>query len=279
MTIEKTTADELVDAGLPGPVAVLHWNPHRPRFRGRVGKRLPLTAPVGNFGDLLGPEIVRRMRRLHGGSGSAATRSRLLSVGSILHFAHDGDVVWGSGVNGRIPLEEYRDVRLDVRAVRGPLTARFLEDRGATVPQVFGDPALLVPRLMPELAPGPSASRDDYVIVPNLHDHAAVARDPRTIDPRSPWQQVVGRIARARTVYASSLHGLVIAEAFGVPALRITARLEQDFKYEDYALGSGEDLLPVFPDLPAALAAPRAGRAAFRPDPDRLMEAFPHDLW
>ncbi|GAA4753072.1 polysaccharide pyruvyl transferase family protein [Amnibacterium soli] len=273
--------DELVDAEVPGPVAVLHWNPHRPRFRGRVGRRLPLTAPVGNFGDLLGPEIVRRMRVLHGGADAPARpqAARLLSVGSILHFARDGDVVWGSGVNGRIPLDQYEDVRLDVRAVRGPRTAAFLAERGAAVPSVFGDPALLVPRLMPELAPGPAAARDDYVIVPNLHDHAAVARDRRTIDPRSPWRQVVGRIARARAVYASSLHGLVIAEAFGVPAVRIAARLEQDLKYEDYALGSGGDLLPVFPDLPTAFAHPRAGRRDFAPDLEKLMEAFPHDLW
>ena len=273
--------DELVDAAVPGPVAVLHWNPHRPRFRGRIGRRLPLTAPVGNFGDLLGPEIVRRVRLLHGGTPGAAepARARLLSVGSILHFAQDGDVVWGSGVNGRIPLDEYRDVRLDVRAVRGPRTASFLAQRGAAVPRVFGDPALLVPRLMPELAPGPAATRDDYVIVPNLHDHAAVARDRRTIDPRAPWRQVVARIARARAVYASSLHGLVIAEAFGVPAVRIAARLEQDFKYEDYALGSGADLLPVFPDVRSALGRPVIGRRSFAPDLDRLMEAFPHDLW
>jgi len=273
--------DELVDAEVPGPVAVLHWNPHRPRFRGRVGRRLPLTAPVGNFGDLLGPEIVRRMRLLHGGAGATAAPvgSRLLSVGSILHFARDGDVVWGSGVNGRIPLDEYADVRLDVRAVRGPLTAAFLAERRAVVPPVFGDPALLVPRLMPELAPGPAATRDDYVIVPNLHDHAAVARDRHTIDPRSPWRQVVARIARSRAVFASSLHGLVIAEAFGVPAVRIAAGLEQDLKYEDYALGSGDDLLPVLPDLPTALARGVRGQRVFAPDLDRLMEAFPHDLW
>lgn len=273
--------DELVDAAAGGPVAVLHWNPHRPRFRGRIGRRLPITAPVGNFGDLLGPEIVLRMRRLHGtvSEHRAAHRARLLSVGSILHFARDGDVVWGSGVNGRIPPEEYPTVRLDVRAVRGPLTARFLRERGTAVPPVFGDPALLVPRLVPELAPGPAATRDDYVIVPNLHDHAAVARDPRTIDPRSPWRECVARIARARAVYASSLHGLVIAEAFGVPALRITARLEQDLKYEDYALGSGSGLLPVLPDLPTALTTPATRREGFGPDLDALMEAFPHELW
>lgn len=272
--------DELVDAGLPGPVAVLHWNPHRPRFRGRIGRRLPLTAPVGNFGDLLGPEIVRRVRRLHGGS-AASTRpaARLLSVGSIVHFAHDGDVLWGSGVNGRIPLDAYQEVRLDVRAVRGPRTAGFLRERGIAVPPVFGDPALLVPLLMPELAPGPASTREDYVVVPNLHDHAAVARDPHTVDPRSPWRECVARIAGARAVYASSLHGLVIAEAFGVPAIRIAARLEQDLKYEDYALGTGSELLPVFPDLASALAAPVAGRSGYAPDPDRLMEAFPHDLW
>ncbi len=50
-----------------------------------------------------------------------------------------------------------------------------------------------------------------------------------------------------------------------MPAVRIAARLEQDLKYEDYALGSGGDLLPVFPDLPTAFAHPRAGRRDFAP--------------
>ena len=271
--------DELVDAGVPGGVAVLHWNPPRPRFRGRIGRRLPLTAPVGNFGDLLGPEIVRRMRRFAGAPEAGRPPARLLSVGSILHFAQDGDTVWGSGVNGRIPVEDHGSPRLDVRAVRGPLTARFLADRGQDVPAVLGDPALLVPRLMPELAPGPAATRDDLVIVPNLHDHAAVARDRRAVDPRAPWREVVARIARARAVVASSLHGLVLAEAFGVPVVRVRARLEQDFKYDDYALGAGSGLLAPAPDLAAALATTPVRREGFSPDLDRLMEAFPHDLW
>ena len=47
---------------------------------------------------------------------------RLLAVGSILHLARDNDVVWGSGVHGKIVVRRHQFKQLDAREVRGPLT-------------------------------------------------------------------------------------------------------------------------------------------------------------
>ncbi|MCM5551500.1 polysaccharide pyruvyl transferase family protein, partial [Xanthomonas hortorum pv. pelargonii] len=49
---------------------------------------------------------------------------KLIAIGSVLHFAKDGDTVWGSGINGKIPAERNTFSTLDVRAVRGPKTRK-----------------------------------------------------------------------------------------------------------------------------------------------------------
>ncbi len=141
---------------------------------------------------------------------------RLLGIGSILHFANDGDVIWGSGINGKVASGDIPARQLDIRAVRGPKTAARLRDMGMSVPNVFGDPALLVPRLFKDrFVPTPNR---DYVIVPNLHDLPLVTDQTRLVSPLWGWNRCIEEILSAKFVIASSLHGLILAEAFGVPA-------------------------------------------------------------
>ena len=85
--------------GPPAPpeVELVHWNPRRRRFRQRPLRRLPITTTANNFGDLLGPVIVEGMRREFGLTGRAVRSARLISIGSVMHFAQDGDVIWGAG--------------------------------------------------------------------------------------------------------------------------------------------------------------------------------------
>src|SRR5262245_34695642 len=64
-------------------------------------------SPQGvNFGDYLSSVIVSKMAADAGCflDEERPVPVRLLGIGSILHFARDGDVVWGSGVNGKIRL-------------------------------------------------------------------------------------------------------------------------------------------------------------------------------
>ena len=56
---------------------------------------------------------------------------------------------------------------------------------------------------------------------------------------------------------SSSLHGIVIAEAYGVPAVLVASSTEPVFKYEDYYAGTGRE-------LPAPAATWRDGRDAAR---------------
>jgi len=251
--------------GLPyNHVDLFHWQPED----GRV-----------NFGDHLSKIIVGQMLAARGLTIDDQTSepSRLLGIGSILHFAENGDTVWGSGINGKIPDSAFTATHLDVRAVRGPLTAEFLRKRGHTVPDIFGDPGLLVPTLFGHRF-HPSPERD-YVFVPNLHDLALVHGEKNIVSPLWGWNKVIEEIIKAKLVLASSLHGLVIAESFGIPAryVRLT-ETENLFKYQDYFYGTGRENFDYATSIKNGLEM-GGMEPITQYDVSPLMEAFPWDLW
>lgn len=201
---------------------------------------------------------------------------RLLAIGSILHFAQDGDVVWGSGINGKISMDGLRARKLDIRAVRGPRTAAVLKDLGFDVPRVYGDPALLVPRYFGDRFP--LRPRRDFVFIPNLHDLARVEPADWLISPLRGWNYCVEAITTAKLVLASSLHGIILAEAFGVPARFVRlSETESQFKYDDYAQGTGRAELRPAHSIEEGLDLGGHEPASF--DEDGLVGAFPFDLW
>jgi pyruvyltransferase len=203
--------------------------------------------------------------------------ARLLTVGSVLRLARDGDVVWGTGVNGKSLDAEYGFTRLDVRAVRGPLTRDFLLARGIKVPEVYGDPGLLVGQLWTrqELARGwPKA---DVTVVPNLNDLQRGQFGGNILDPRRPLAECLGRIAASDFVVGSSLHGVVIAESLGIPARLIASTSEPAFKFEDYFRGTGRCEVKSATDVREAVRMGGADPPCWNPEP--LVQAFPSDLW
>lgn len=231
-----------------------------------------------NFGDYLAHAVVSRMLALREivPEEPSARPATLFSVGSVLHFASGGETVWGSGRNGKIAEAEHRFAALDVRAVRGPLTRQFLLARGIACPAVFGDPALLLPRLFPTRFRR-AAVPGRIGIVPNLNDLALVD-DPRVIDPTRPWDAVIDAILSCEFVVASSLHGLIVADAFGVPCAPVRfSPTEHDFKYHDYHEGAGRREFWSSDSVEEALERGPLPPIAFDPEP--LLAAFPYDLW
>ena len=255
-------------------VEYVHWNP----VRRPAGRRFGRARPVDNFGDLLGPVVVRRMlERAAVPEGSAVRDARLLTVGSVLRLARAGDVVWGTGVNGKSLDAAYDLDDLDVRAVRGPRTQAFLAGRGVDVPAVHGDPGLLVGRLWTrEELRGDEPTRP-VTITPNLHDSHLYRRDPRALDPQSGLARCVRLIAASELVVGSSLHGIVIAESLGIPARLVQPGVEPLFKYADHYEGTGRPGWRAAPDVGAAIRM--GGEEPVRWDPQPLLDAFPWDLW
>lgn len=146
-----------------------------------------------NFGDHLSKVLVERIvqRPIRSCPFSHPKERALLAIGSIIQHAHDGDVIWGSGF-----LDAYsQDLKfesLDVRAVRGPLTRELLMAKGIACPEVYGDPALLFPRLFPEFHRDEVAF--DYLIIPNISETFLFLPYRNVVYPIEPWDTVLDAI-------------------------------------------------------------------------------------
>ena len=87
---------------------------------------------------------------------------------------------------------------------------------------------------------------------------------------------VVEKILKAKLVISGSLHGIVVAEAFGIPArlLKITSK-EPIFKYQDYYWGTGRKKFKIAYSLEEALKM--GGEQKPIIDLKKLLESFPYD--
>ena len=95
------------------------------------------------------------------------------------------------------------------------------------------------------------------------------------------WEAIRAEVAREverEPVLASSLHALVIAEAYGIPARYVRlSESEALFKYRDYYQGTGRCEFKFATNLEQGLEMGGAPPPVF--DPQRLIDAFPIDLW
>lgn len=258
-------------------VELVHWNPRRRIFKGKLTRRIPISGKrVSNFGDLLGPRVVNEILKLEGLTNTGvAGRRRLVSIGSVIHLARNGDVVWGTGINGKHMNDELPFSHVDIRAVRGPLTRDLLQKKGHSVPEVFGDPGLLVGKLWPSLRS--EKKRYKLTIVPNLNDISEYAGQDDVLDPRSDIEACLTRIAQSEFVIGSSLHGIIVAESLGIPARLISSPVEPSFKYEDYYFGSGRNRYDAAKSVKQAIDM--GGENPVVWDSTPLLDSFPIDLW
>lgn len=260
---------------------LVYFNPLRISVPSQEHSHVLIERPINNFGDLLSPTIVREILRGQGVNVSqkiTASR-RLLAVGSILHFSRTGDVVWGSGINGKIPKEAIKASALDIRLLRGPLSRHELIKMGFCAPEVYGDPGLLMAHLFPSLQSlrQVDSRHSDYVVVANYNDLSMHLNEKNLVDPSASLIFIISRILSAKFVIASSLHALVIADSFGVPSRPLISATEAAFKYHDYYLGTGRNDVAIAQNISHALDLGPVPSAQF--SNDSLLETFPIDLF
>lgn len=195
-----------------------------------------------NWGDAIAPSIVHSLsgRRVVNRRDVFNFRGRRVftTIGSMLGTVDTpGFEVWGSGfVDSGAQL---RATPGRIHAVRGPLSRQKLVEAGVPCPETFGDPAILFPRFY-----YPTVVQDrDLGIIPHFNERDLPAvrtlqeAGAHIIDIKAGERTVVEEILRCRRVVSSSLHGLVAADAYGIPAVwvRFSDRPYGDgFKFRDY---------------------------------------------
>ncbi|MEZ6057348.1 MAG: polysaccharide pyruvyl transferase family protein [Planctomycetaceae bacterium] len=196
----------------------------------------------GNLGDELTPLLIPRLtgRPIVSSSYGSGT-SKLLSIGSILHRATANATVWGSGLLSPSHLPRQAPAR--ILAVRGPLTRDLLLSQQIDCPAIYGDPAILMPLVLPP------CGRKQYRV--GLLPHYADAKHPwvnrfvrekqglllRARKPAHDVAATIQEMCRCDVLITSSLHGLILADTYGIPNVwvSLTQRLVGGrFKFHDY---------------------------------------------
>lgn len=197
--------------------------------------------------------------------------------------------VMGSGV-GYDPPDNWRGLSVTFHAVRGPLSARVLgldpsaavTDGAVLTPLVPGFPQRAAPSGSPVVIPHFESLRDERPDGRGGWAEAARLAGFALLDPRGRPRDVVGRIAASPLVLTESLHGAILADAYGVPwiAFASTANFSR-FKWVDWALSVGRETLRVGsvppPDARTALRLGRPGwpeGTVLDLGPDEAMAAF-----
>ncbi|SOC06884.1 polysaccharide pyruvyl transferase family protein [Rhodobacter maris] len=257
---------------------------------------------VWNWGDAISPTLFAKV------SGCApelvdytdmSPDPHLMICGSTMKWITPGSILWGIGEISQSMAFLQPDVRpAHVAAVRGPLTRARLLERGIDCPEIYCDPALLFPRFY---APAPAARRYRLGIIPHYIDRdlPALARfraeaDVRVIDITQSALDGDARIfgfvddvCSCDAILSSSLHGLILADAYGIPSrwMQLSDRVfGGDFKFRDYfasmeqAARAEAPLRALEPSVETLIAQARAdfdGLGPVRPDLQAFLAAFP----
>jgi pyruvyltransferase len=204
---------------------------------------------VANFGDALSAIVVAHMcgrEVVHRGPGMAD----LYAVGSLLQIARrkfsdkktysKTPWIWGSGLLHAVPQDFLGNVHIAL--LRGPITASLL---GIKTDQ-FGDPGLLISEIVAASAKTHRTGlvpHHSQVADPEIVALAQSSDDFLLIDPMQDAASVCQQISACDQIYASSLHGLITADSYGVPSTWVSPGDQAHLKYYDYAASIGRPMI------------------------------------
>jgi hypothetical protein len=192
-----------------------------------------------NYGDLLSKYLVEKISKKKTkwyNPQEINPEKNYMAIGSILNYANEKSYIWGSGIIDR----KHSVICDQVFAVRGPLTRARLLDLEINCPEIYGDPALLLPEYY-----NPKIKKKVKIgIVPHMVDYRR-AQDKflenseiRIINlATSNIENTTRSILECEAIISSSLHGLIVAHAYNIPAVWVKFSNDlygDDIKFYDY---------------------------------------------
>jgi pyruvyltransferase len=201
----------------------------------------------GNFGDELSKIITfyltdhSKYKIVYNFQGDV--NHDLICIGSYIHMAKNSYVIFGAGVRTDPPVEGkhlHAYETLDVICVRGPTTQKFLAQKGINSCSTFLDPAQLLPLVYQPIKLAYLSSiigilphKSQYLMYVDtyINDEKYIV-----INPTDHWTTVVDQISSCKCIISSSLHGLIVADAYKIPNvwLQQYPLVEGVLKFHDY---------------------------------------------
>lgn len=218
-------------------------------LRKRVSESVFYAHGILNLGDSMVPWLIKNVAHINlpYSNPLGASGPHLFTIGSILQYATSDCYIWGSGFIQSDSKLKGRPKQ--VAAVRGPLSQARCQALGIEAPLVHGDPALLTSRFIVKKHE-PISGR--IGLVPHFADWATLSNPELSlqqsyhfIDIRtSDIESFTDEITKCEYVVSTSLHGVILAESFGVPAVWCEVSdnvVGKGFKFHDYFLGTGRE--------------------------------------
>ncbi len=209
-----------------------------------------------NFGDVLNSELIRLIT---GNEPNIVNNSFInpdnediyMVIGSVIGWSTKETIIWGTGKMSDTDATMFKEKPKKILAVRGKLTREELIKRGFKCPKVYGDPALLMPKFYkPRMD-----KKYDLSIIPHHIDRELIPvlkkqfKKTHFIDITGDIYQVIDEICASQRVMSSALHGLIMADAYGIPNIWIQLSekvLGRGFKFRDYFSSvNREDIIPL----------------------------------
>ncbi|MDT0165802.1 polysaccharide pyruvyl transferase family protein [Actinotalea sp. AC32] len=245
------------------------------------------TPYPGNFGDIINPYVVEGLTGIP--PKFTHNPNRLLAIGSIIKFAKKGTSVWGAGCPSR---DQVLSPEATYHAVRGPLTREVVLANGGSADEVYGDAAWFLPKIY---NPDVPKTHRLGVIFHLTHQTAAPPLDPdvKVIDiarvGAGEIEAFIRELLSCEAVLSTSLHGVIVAHAYGIPVRWCVAsgsarQIHGDgMKFEDYFNSVGRSApepldVSALERVTSTLAAECVDNPETPIDLVRLAEAAPFDV-
>lgn len=195
-----------------------------------------------NFGDAINPILVEKLthkkvcwvHRLY------YHKTYLMCIGSILQKANSNAIIWGTGLISADSILE--QIPQKICAVRGPRTRKRLLELDIDCPNVYGDPALLLP----------------FIYDPKIKIKYKLGIIPHYVDKENPFLysfsnnpeiliiniknknhfEFIDLLLSCEKIVSSSLHGIIVSDAYKIPAMWI--------EFSDNVKGNGFKFLDYF---------------------------------
>lgn len=235
-----------------------------------------------NLGDMLSPVVVENILQTKGIDIDKKVEStkHLYAIGSIIGQGFADATIWGSGFlfdpgDSLLMKIKYHYMRkLDIRCVRGPKTREIFLRLGMECPDKYGDPACLMP-----LFYNPDVQKErEYRVV--LHFRNELQCEDALGILTNDYKQFIDEICKAKLIISGSLHGIILAESYGIPAIFLQDRKSiYMIKYQDWYESTGRKDFPIASSIEEALTMEPPKLPDLRNMRNMLLKSFPYDLW
>lgn len=210
-----------------------------------------------NFGDLLSPWLARKLYNGEVEYCDGKKEKTYIAIGSVIDKATPFSIVWGSGAFGTENLPNVKNksslcLSATYTAVRGPLTRNLLRIHGADVPAIYGDPALLVPyfykpkdvihKYQPNMGGGGRCYFDVGIVLrwseSNWNKLNYGDGIKKIYLGSGNIESTINDILSCKRIMSSSLHGIILADAYKIPSAWIDTQSANgyNFKFYDYMI-------------------------------------------